>query len=277
MTPGHLDRPALFEEASHLFTALHLLLPRNDPYPADVLLIPDRGWAVDVDVLASRPNLIALISQHGWKVVFPPARVEGQWVPLAAALRGKWTYRDPLRAAEWAAGSMAPPPESSSWAWLDPSAHGMQFLLAAKDEARAQRILDVLSLHLAQGIRAVPILLKPGAAVPPRFRYYWNVFVERPNPFLFEPADGVWWGPVGHGPVDIFLNTLVSCGSPGSAGSFFLDAEHRHRVAVERGSACNGAQPGAGRKHLHRLPRYRGRGDRRRSGLVTRRVDAASA
>jgi hypothetical protein len=203
--PEKLDDAALFVDPSHLFLALHMLSPGHNPYPSHVLCVQNGSWAVDVHTLDSESNLRKLAAQHGWKVEFAK-NLEGQLIPIASLLGfGKWAYRDPIEAVDWAGHTLAPPPESSTWSWLDTSAPHMQFLLGAKDEASAQRILDGMSAHLTQGVRIVPILLEPtGDPICP-FRYFWNVFLERPNPFLFELADRVWWGPLGHGHVQIFL------------------------------------------------------------------------
>jgi hypothetical protein len=195
MIVDKLDNAMLFDDPSHLLTAFDIVCG-DRPYPAKVLFVPDRGWAAAASSLCSAAELKRLALQHGWKLELPEAAIAGQWVPMQSVISGEWTYRDPSKAMEWAGGTAMPIPAMASWAFLDPTTPHMQFILGATDECGAQRILDALSARFAQGISAVPVLLDPvGESVGP-FRFFWRAFLERPNPFLFEAAEQVWWGPL---------------------------------------------------------------------------------
>jgi hypothetical protein len=199
-----LERAALFEDPSHLLSAFDILCG-HEPYPSRLLFVPSQGWAVDTASLGTPAELNKLALQFGWKVEFPASAVTGRWVPTQSDLTGRWTYRDPLKAMEWAGHAALPIPEDPNWALLDPTIPHMQFLLGARDEATAQCILDAISTRFGQGIRALPVLLEPDGSSPCEYQYFWKVFLERPNPFLFGVADRVWWRPQGVGRVEIFL------------------------------------------------------------------------
>lgn len=161
-------------------------------FPSSVLQTAAWEWATPKQELI---NFEHLAKQHGWQWREEQSKPEGVEVALKSCITGPWSYRDPLRAAQYGQNQNGLPVTR-----YVPFDHEREYLLAARDEAEAAHLLHVLTDFVVQGIRAVPLVMTGGD----EFEFFWMVTAERPPLAAMNAAARVWWGPVGDGPTRIY-------------------------------------------------------------------------
>jgi hypothetical protein len=172
--PSHAE----FGNAAHLLQALCSLRVDSLPFPARVVESGGR-WRVPLHELGPRTFLDfqKTARQHGWdvKTVAGVPR-ESREVPLASLLGGQWRYVDPLTSRN-GHGRMGDAP----------------YLLAARDEAHAGRLLRLLTGSLVRGIAARPVLFTEGKHP---FAFLWAITRGEPPLTLLQSAETAWWHPL---------------------------------------------------------------------------------
>jgi hypothetical protein len=173
----------LFNDIRHLVHSLHTFQIPFSQY--GIVEIPDekyKGWAVSLALFENgsfNGSFAHLQRQYSWNARVVSQCPEGNHVNLMEILESKWRYLDPLT--------------------LNPDAGDRvrnHYILGARDQEHAQRLLDDLTNFLTPGIHARPVLLVDKEIKKSRVSFFWKIVGQQPPISVLRDAERVWWGPM---------------------------------------------------------------------------------
>ncbi len=194
---------AEFKNLKDLVLGLQVCSRPQVLFPEQIVRAADGIWSVelsreDLDVRELQALLDSVSPEVPGRIRLAPEPPPGTPVPLLSILDGSWSYRDPQKVS-------GIPLTAGLFQDLDPLREDLRYILAARDAAGAQRLLDSLTDALVTGIRAFawPQDLQPA----PDLRWFWMVTSgDPPVPRqVLAEADRAWWGPLVSRPCQVFV------------------------------------------------------------------------
>jgi hypothetical protein len=181
-------RHAVFTRVRDVLEALHHCCGDGQSTISEVVFESRPGaWAVKEDELK---NFTQFAKQYGWAHTFTTFRDTKSLrrVPLASLLAGQFHYVDPL------SGRGGPATRESDLLY-NPFNDNTEYIVGARDDAEAQRLLDLLRVSARSGIQAVPLALKPAGP----YHFFWLLSGDAAPHLALREAPRAWWGPAGAG------------------------------------------------------------------------------
>jgi len=194
---------AEFKNLKDLVLGLHVCSGPQVRFPERVIQASDGRWVVeispqDLDLPEIQAILESLAPSDPGQVWIAAAAPSGITLSIVSVLDGTWVYRDPQK-------SLSLPADPAFGPGMHPLREGVRYILASRDAAGAQRLLDNLSEALVTGIRAFS--WPPGTGPAPGTHRFWMVTSDDPPvPYhLLAEAERAWWGPLVTHPCQVFV------------------------------------------------------------------------
>lgn len=207
---------AVFTEPAQLINAFLTFHP-DGKLPHRVMRVPladgTVGWALDRALFGEELKRYA--TQYGWKGCSVQARPSAAPPDLSILdlVMPQWTYRDPAENA--GLPQQMEGDDAIQSAIYRPFAKDSDHfhILAAKGATESQRLLTLLTDSLAQGLKACALPMEPDPAGCP-WEFFWLIRSRYADPFILRQASRCWWGPIGRGDPQVFVQWPYSVSIP---------------------------------------------------------------
>ena len=181
------QRLTVFPDARSLLQGLHGAVPPPRRFPERVWQIgsgTSPGYAVPRQLLGE--GFDALARQYGWAIEERAATSADREIPLVRL----------LASVDWRPVGTSGAPDGGGAAFSAPFDAGnprIRYLLVARNQEHAGRLLEGLTSFLVRGIHAVPLTAESDSELS----FFWWVDAGRQPPMpVLRAASRVYWGPV---------------------------------------------------------------------------------